>query len=177
MGSSRTRSASLGRWRRRRSTAGYGHHLGFGARLLLAGLLTVAFVGVVGYILIAGQLRQSQIDTYAAAHRADVQSFEVIGRRDPSTPSQVARIDELLDVIAQRPGTLETLLIDPRSVVVATGNHEGLIGRRVSDKRTRAALRDGTSYAGADLNPRRSGRDFEFVAPVRNCPRAGMSLK
>ncbi len=153
-------------WRARRSAAGRRRGTGFGSRLLLAVLVTLAAVGAVGYFSIAHQLRRSQIAGYASAQRADVRGFEAIGRRGATTSSTVATIDPLLDAIAQRPGTLETLLIDPRSVVVASGNAPALVGRRDSDRRIEGALRDGTSYAGLEADPGRDGRDFEFVAPV-----------
>jgi diguanylate cyclase (GGDEF)-like protein len=140
---------------------------GFGSRLVLALVITVAAIGAAGYLLIAHGLRSSQIAGYATAQRADVRSFEAIGRQTGATAPTVATIDQLLDAIGQRPGTRETLLIDPRSVVVASGDDEGSVGRRDSDARIVDALRHGKSYAGFEADPRRDRRDFEFVAPVQ----------
>lgn len=145
----------------------HGWRPGFGWRLLVALLLTLAAVGSVGYLLMARQLQRSQIADYASAHRADARSFEAIGARPgATTPTTVREIEELLEAAAQRPGTLETLLIDPRSIVVASGNDESVVGERDSDERIDAALRSGASYAGTEADSERDSRDFEFVAPV-----------
>jgi diguanylate cyclase (GGDEF)-like protein len=140
--------------------------VGLGSRLLVAIVVTLAGVGGVGYFLISQHLRQSQIASYASAQRADVRSFEAIGRQEGATAPTVAKIDALLDAIAERPGTLETLLIDPHSVVVASGNAASLVGRRDSDPRIADALGHGKSYGGLESDPRRDARDFEFVGPV-----------
>jgi diguanylate cyclase (GGDEF)-like protein len=130
-------------------------------------MVTLGLVGVVGYVLMARQLRQSQVADYAREQRADVRGFEVIGRRHGATlAATVAAIDARLDGIALRPGTLETLLIDPNSVVVASGNVDDLVGRRDSDAQIAAALDHGTSYAGRHSNIHSDPRDFEYVTPV-----------
>ena len=77
-----------------------------------------------------------------------------------ASAAAVATIDELLDAIGQRPGTLETLLIDPHSVVVASGNAEGVVGQRDSDARIAEALRRGTSYAGQEAEPHFKTKGF-----------------
>jgi diguanylate cyclase (GGDEF)-like protein len=144
-----------------------GRVTGFGPRLLLAIVVTLAAVGAVGYWLMESQVRRSQIAGYASAQRADVRSLEATGRQQGDTLASLVAIDQLLDAIALRPGTLETRLIDPRSIVVAPGNASSAIGRRDSDPRIARALRDGTSYAGPEADARRDARDFEFVTPVR----------
>jgi diguanylate cyclase (GGDEF)-like protein len=139
--------------------------VGFGIRLLAALLTTLALVGTVGYFALASQLRSGQIDDYASIQQADVRSFESIGRTEGSIAPTLREIDEQLDAIAQRPGTLETLLIDSRSIIVQSGD-DALVGTYDSDSRIVAAQERGTSYAGHEGDAALDGRDFEFVAPV-----------
>jgi diguanylate cyclase (GGDEF)-like protein len=145
------------RWYRRRLD----RSAGFGARLALAIVLTLPVVCAIGYLLTANQLRDRQIAEYASDHQADVRNLETVARQDPS-----ASLQGLLDVIGQRAGVLETLLIDQRSIVVGSGVEKDVVGERDSDERIVVALRDGISYAGLEADPDLDGRDFEFVAPV-----------
>jgi hypothetical protein len=96
--------------------------MGFGPRLFVAVALTLAVVGSVGFFLLARQLRTDQIASYASYHRIDVRNIESIGHRDGSTLHALPAIDDLLTSIGERPGTLETRLIDARSVVIAAGD-------------------------------------------------------
>jgi diguanylate cyclase (GGDEF)-like protein len=147
------------------SAAGRGRRVGFGGRLLLAVVITLSIVGAVGYGLLAHQLRTSQIADYARVQRADVRSAAAIGRQDDETAARTAT-DHLIASIDERDGVLEALLIDPRSVVVASDQSGSMIGQRDSDKRISNALRRGESYAGLEADARRDRRDFEFVTPV-----------
>ncbi|MCZ4492602.1 MAG: hypothetical protein JWP53_1533 [Conexibacter sp.] len=140
--------------------------IGFGTRLLLAVVVTLSAVGAVGYELMARKLVQRQIADYAAAHQADVRSFAAVGRLDDTTAARAA-FDELTAAIARRHGVLESLFINPDSVVVASGTSGSRIGQGHTDVRIANALRRGRSYAGHDAHPRHDPSDFEFVAPVR----------
>lgn len=137
----------------------------FGLRLLLSFGLTLLLVGVVGYALIVRELRSSQINRYAAEQRTDVAVFEAKGRRAPTPAGAIRQIDEVLDAIAQRPGTLEALLIDRDGLVVAAGDGR-IVGLRDMDERVEGALRRGRSYAGHESDPEEDGGNFEFVSPV-----------
>jgi diguanylate cyclase (GGDEF)-like protein len=143
----------------------HGRRVGFGRRLLLAVVITLSVVGGVGYALMAHQLRRSQIADYARVQRADVRSVQAIGRQEDETTARTAT-DHLIASIADRDGVLEAVLIDPRSVVVASDRSGTRIGRRDSDQRIRNALARGESYAGPETDPHRDRRDFEFVTPV-----------
>jgi diguanylate cyclase (GGDEF)-like protein len=147
--------------RRRRFGRRVGREVGFATRLALAIALTLPVVGAVGYVLTGHQLRDRQIAEYASDHAADVDNLETVVRQNHRSSVQ-----GLLDVIGARPGALETLLIDPRSIVVGSGVEADVVGERDSDVRIEAALRDGASYAGLEADPDLDGRDFEFVAPV-----------
>jgi diguanylate cyclase (GGDEF)-like protein len=139
--------------------------MSFGARLLVAILITLSAVGAVGYELMAHQLGQSQIDAYTSTQRADTRSLEAIGREhDPITRRTAT--DHLIAAIARRTGVLESLLINRHSVVVASGTPAAMVGQRDSDTRIVGALRDGKSYAGREADAELDGQDFEFVTPV-----------
>ena len=137
----------------------------FALRLFLSFGVTLVLLGVVGYQLILRELRTSQIERYATIQRADAISFRAIAANAGSGETAIGEIDEFIDVIAKRPGTLETLLIDQRGVVVATGN-DRLLGTSDLDPQIEGALGWGHEYAGRQADPTADSRDFEFVVPV-----------
>jgi diguanylate cyclase (GGDEF)-like protein len=139
----------------------------FGAQMVVSTALALGVIGVVGDLAITNQLHHGQIDSYATAQRADVQSFAAIGRRHPQSVAAVREVGEVLKAIGHRPGTLEALLIDSNNVVRASGVNPAVVGSRDSDPRINAALRRGVFYAGREANPRANSQDFEFVAPVQ----------
>jgi diguanylate cyclase (GGDEF)-like protein len=141
--------------------------LGFGARLALALVITLAVVGGIGYLLMARQLRQEQTASYASIVHADVRGFEGIGRTSQSTALALAQIDQLLDAVGHRPGVLEAVLVDQSHTVRASGTVNRGIGIKDSDPRIDAALLHGTAYSGHEADPRRNPKDFEFVVPVQ----------
>jgi diguanylate cyclase (GGDEF)-like protein len=133
-------------------------------RLLGALVATLVLVGGAGYFILASELRSAQIDDYASIQQADAKGFELLGRSGDSMVSTLREIDEQLDAIAQRPGTLHTHLINSRAIIVQSGD-DALVGTYKSDRRIVAAL-GGTSYGGLEGGSTRGGSDFEFVAPV-----------
>lgn len=154
------------RWLAERRIAGEnGSAFSFGLRLFLAIALAFALIGVVGYVLVDRNLEHRQIENYAADLRADAQGFEEMGAHAASPADAIPGIDRLLNAIARRPGTLETLLIDRRHVISAAGE-DHLIGTQHADPRIEAALGHGTSYAGREADPTKDRNNFEFVVPV-----------
>jgi diguanylate cyclase (GGDEF)-like protein len=141
--------------------------LGFGARLALALVITLAVVGATGYSLAARQLREEQTASYASIVHADVQGFEAIGRGARTTTLALRPIDRLLDAVGHRPGVLEAVLVDQSHTVRASGTVNGRTGVKDSDARINAALLHGTTYSGHEADPRRNPKDFEFVVPVQ----------
>jgi EAL domain-containing protein (putative c-di-GMP-specific phosphodiesterase class I) len=140
---------------------------GFGLRLLVAVGVALAAIGVVTNVLLTDQLEQRQIDDYARTQRADVRSFEEIGRENSDHPAIAVReVGEFIDAIGKRPGMLEALLIDRNRVVRASGADESSVGTRDSDERIDAAVERGRSYAGHEADPAEVRSNFEFVAPV-----------
>jgi diguanylate cyclase (GGDEF)-like protein len=138
---------------------------GFAVRLAISFAVTLAIVGFVGYLYMDRQLRDSHIAQFAAAQRTDAKTFESYAARSPSTSASIKRIDEAMDLIAHRAGTVETLLISPSGIVRASGNDVRL-GTRDRDPRIDAALRHGASFAGHEASASRDSSDFEFVTPV-----------
>jgi diguanylate cyclase (GGDEF)-like protein len=137
--------------------------LGFSARLGVTVLLTFALVGTVGYYLLERNLEHRQILDYSETQRADAKGFEAVGAR--GTPAQTLReIDGFLEIVQQRPGTLNAALIDQQHAVVASGS-ESLTGSVSDNLHVDAALAHGTPYAGRAVGAKDSG-DFEFVFPV-----------
>jgi diguanylate cyclase (GGDEF)-like protein len=141
--------------------------LGFGARLALALVITLAVVGAIGYSLAARQLRQEQTASYASIVHADVQGFEAIGRGSRSTALALRPIDRLLDAVGRRPGVREAVLVDQSHTVRASGTVNVRTEIKDSDARIDAALLRGTTYSGHEADPRRNPKDFEFIVPVQ----------
>jgi diguanylate cyclase (GGDEF)-like protein len=139
--------------------------LAFALRLLVSFVAALFVVGVVGYAIMDGQLRSSQIERYAEAQRTDARTFEIVAATSASHQQAIARIDQVLDALARRDGTLETMLIDPSGVIRASGN-EDIVGKRDMDQRIAAALIHGASYAGQEAARSRNAADFELVTPV-----------
>jgi diguanylate cyclase (GGDEF)-like protein len=137
----------------------------FALRLILSFTVTLLLVGVVGYLLMDRELRGSQVETQADVQRADVRTFELKGAEEPTIALAIREIDEVMDAIAERPGTLEALLVNERRVVVAAGD-DSLVGEHETDPRIEAALVEGAEYAGRELDAGEEERAFEFVLPV-----------
>jgi diguanylate cyclase (GGDEF)-like protein len=152
--------------RRRRDTLRLRvERVGFGARLFLALAVALVLAGVVGDTLVSDRLGQFQVDTYARTQRADARAVADIIQTAKSPQAAFGRIQDLLDVAGDRPGTLETTLIGPDNFVRASNSH-ALSGRRETDPRIIAALHSGVSYAGRETDPAFDPSDFEFVTPV-----------
>jgi diguanylate cyclase (GGDEF)-like protein len=136
----------------------------FAARLGVTVALTFAIVGVIAYVVLEHNFASRQVSDLAAVQRADATSFERFAARQPSTGAAVSEIDQLLDLVARRPGIKEASLIDTRHIIRASGS--GHDGRFDSDRVIDAALAHGRSYAGRETDPSADRSDFEFVAPV-----------
>lgn len=148
---------------------------GFGLRLSLALIAALLIVGALAYKLISDRLYDQQLASYSRVLEADAKGFEALGRRTASARARIREIDELLDALGRRPGTVEAVLVGPDNVVRAT-NLESTTGRRDSDPRIDAALRRGDSYAGREGDPTMERSNFEFVAPV-NLPDGRYALE
>ena len=150
------------RWRYRTHAEPRG--LGFRLRLLVTLGATLAAVGALGYILIAGQLRRDQIADYSRTQCSDARVLEAIGRTVTDPATQAAALARAVSAIGQRPGTTEALLISPRDVVVASKS-PGALGTVDPDPRIAEALMNGKPYSGLDSDPGRR-RDYGFLIAV-----------
>lgn len=136
----------------------------FALRLLISFTVTLSLVGAAGYLLMNHELRSSVISQHAAAQQADARSFEATGAK-VNRRLAIREIDQLMDAIGRRPGTLETLLIDQQHIVRASPD-ERLVGTTDRDPQIDAALTRGRSYSGNEASPSRDRSNFEFVVPV-----------
>ncbi len=102
-------------------------------------MVTVGLVVGVGFVLINRSLSRSEVGRNAAAQRADARGFEAFARRVKTRVGAIREIDDLIDAIGRRPGTLEVKLIDGRGIVRASDG-EAEIGSRDLDSRITAAL-------------------------------------
>lgn len=134
-------------------------------RLALSFAATLVIVGIVGYLFMNRQLRQSQIARFAATQRANAATFQRFDAGSKTRAGAIFRIDQVLEANSSQEGTLETLLIAPNHKIVAAGS-ERRIGRLDSDPRIDAALAFGQQYAGHETATNRNPDDFEFVVPV-----------
>jgi diguanylate cyclase (GGDEF)-like protein len=137
----------------------------FGARLVATVVLTFTLVGTTALVLLDRTLAHRQITNYASLQTADAKGFENEGADTASAVGAIGHIDQLLSVVAQRPGVREASLIDRRWVIRAAG-YRALIGTKDVDLQIAAALEHGRSYAGRESDPRGDRHDFEFVTPV-----------
>jgi diguanylate cyclase (GGDEF)-like protein len=141
----------------------FGLQLGFALRLAIALSLTLLLVGGVGYVEVTRMLDERVITQEGQHQRAQADAMEAIAGRH-SAEEAIDEIDDMIDAVHQ-PGTVETLLIDPSSKIVAA-HADRLIGLHDSDTRIETALREGTAYAGREADPVLDVTDFEFVTPV-----------
>ena len=102
---------SLRRWPER-SQGEQGAMRRFGTRMFLSMALTLVAMGIVGDLVISHQLGERQIASYASTQRADVESFNAIGKREPDPVAVLREVGEVIDAIGRRPGTIDTLLVD-----------------------------------------------------------------
>jgi diguanylate cyclase (GGDEF)-like protein len=145
---------------RRRLGAG-----GFALRLAAAFTLALVVCGLAGYVVMNHELRSASTAAFAEEHQSDARSFEAIGAHAKTPADALARIDEVLNVMARRPGVRETLLIGPDRIVRASGT-DSAVGTRDTDARIEGALVRGESYSGREADTTLDTKNFEFVAAV-----------
>ena len=145
-----------------------GSALAFGIRLVATVVLTLAIVGITGYVLLERSLAQRQITNYAASVRADANSFERQDAEGPapaSAANTIRGIQRLLDAIAQQPGIRSAHLVDSRRLVRAAAD-DAQIGETDTGADVKATLEHGSSSAGRETNPALDRRNFAFTTPV-----------
>jgi diguanylate cyclase (GGDEF)-like protein len=138
--------------------------IGFKTRLAFALTLTLTLVSGLGYEAMAHLLRDRVIRQEAEYQQAQADAMEAV-TQGASKGHAIREVKRLIDAAAQRHGTVETLLID-RDYKVVDAHDDRIVGTRNVDPRITDALEDGIAYAGREADPRRDGRNFEFVTPV-----------
>jgi diguanylate cyclase (GGDEF)-like protein len=138
----------------------------FGARLAISMLLALTGAGAVAYGLVSHSLERETINREAAIHTGDAQALAdaVKGPRGPD--KWVAEVRERLEIMQQRPGTLEAIVVDPHFRIVAAGK-PGLTDQVYGSPRLAEVLSGGPAWAGHEAGRRRSGSDFEFIQSVQ----------
>jgi diguanylate cyclase (GGDEF)-like protein len=136
-------------------------------RLVVAVVVAIVASLAAGYFVAVGQLKGHQIAQSAAVQRSDVRGLEALAGTTGRDAPGFEQIDDVLDVLGQRPGTLEVTLIDPGYTIRASGfSGNSDVGRRDVDPRITAALRTGAKYVGRDTGLSDDPDNFEFVSPV-----------
>src|SRR3954468_12924329 len=158
-------SSSAGARRRSARLRGRSSTFAFTVRLSVAIAATFAMLGIAAYLMMGDQLQRRLLDTYAAEHHADAETFLAAELRSPSAFASDREIRELLGAIAARPGVTGAVLVGPSGVVQAS-SEPAAVGRRDVDPRIDAALRHGRTYVGREADARADQRDFEFVMPL-----------
>jgi diguanylate cyclase (GGDEF)-like protein len=116
-----------------------------------------------GYFVAVKQLKAHEIANSAAVQRSDVKGLEALG----GTTTNFRQLDDVLDVLGNRPGTLEATLIDHGYTIRASGvSGPSVVGRRDIDPQITAALRTGATYVGHDTGLSDARDNFEFVSAV-----------
>ena len=138
-------------------------------RLSVAVLVAVAASSLVGYQVTLGRLEKAQVTQSQAAQRADVDGIENLGRSTPRGRPALTRVEDVLHVLAARPGTVQVVLVDEHYAISVSGRADRSrlnIEPGKPHPRLVAALTQGRSYSGRVSDRGEDGRNFEFVTPV-----------
>jgi diguanylate cyclase (GGDEF)-like protein len=140
--------------------------LPFGARLVLALMVSLVASAALSYVMLHHRLRDDVTNRDARVTQADATTFAAIDRNAASHAETLGEITDILRAVAARPGVSEAKLIDAAFTVVASGR-PGDIGRHDRDPRIVAAILDGRRYAGPEADPAADARDLEYLVPLR----------
>jgi diguanylate cyclase (GGDEF)-like protein len=137
----------------------------FGLRMFGAIAAAFLLVGVIGFTLIDRKLEERLLDTYGQEQKAQAKSFEEVDARTATEGTLLREIEEVMESLADSPGTVEVLLIDQFRRIEVDGNGTRA-GQHSTDPRIEAALVHDRPYAGRASDPEANGDDFEFITPV-----------
>ena len=120
------------------------------ARLLLTLVLALGAVGTFQYFVVGGRVEDDLIREHAAVHAADTRALEhraeaAAGDRYSSPLSEVS---ELLTALAERPDTVDVVVVDKDGSVLASPI-AGQVGTHRSDPLLHRVARTGKPVAGA----------------------------
>ncbi|MEA2133601.1 MAG: hypothetical protein QOC68_1510 [Solirubrobacteraceae bacterium] len=120
------------------------------ARLLLTLVLALGAVGTFQYFVVGSRIEHDLVREHAAVHAADTRALTrraeaAAGDRYQAPLSEVS---QLLSAIAERPDTLDVVVVEKDGTVLASPT-AGQVGTRRSDPLLRQVGRTGVPVAGA----------------------------
>jgi diguanylate cyclase (GGDEF)-like protein len=148
------------RTRIRARTRSFGLRLG----LALAGSMLVAVLGIM--VVSADLIADGLLEEGKRAQKANAAAIEAAFAEAGPGEDPFDEVAEVVEGLANRPDTLGVYLVDGSETVIAS-HDESEVGERDDNPHFRAALRDGTSYAGGESDSDEGASEFEFVTPLR----------
>ena len=120
------------------------------ARLLLTLVLALGAVGTFQYFVVGGRIENDLIREHAAVHAADtrVLTRRAIAAEGNRFESPLSEVSELLGALAERPDTLDLVVVDKDGSVLASPT-AGQVGTHRADPLLRQVARTGMPVAGA----------------------------
>ncbi len=120
------------------------------ARLLLTLVLALGAVGTFQYFVVGGRIENDLIREHAAVHAADTRALtrraEAAAGNQYESP--LSEVSELLTALAERPDTLDVVVVEKDGTVLASPT-AGQVGTHRSDPLLRQVARTGVPVAGA----------------------------
>jgi diguanylate cyclase (GGDEF)-like protein/PAS domain S-box-containing protein len=120
------------------------------ARLLLTLVLALGVVGTFQYFVVGGRIENDLIRQHAAVHAADTRALtrRAEAAAGDKYQSPLSEVSELLSAVAERPDTLDVVVVDKDGTVLASPI-AGQVGTHRSDPLLRKVARTGVPVAGA----------------------------
>ena len=123
------------------------------ARLLLTLVLALGAVGTFQFFVVGGRIEHDLIHEHAAVHAADTRAIErrAAAAEGDRYQAPLSEVSQLLSAIAERPDTLDVVVVDKEGSVLASPL-AGQVGTERSDPRLRRVARTGRPVRGATSN-------------------------
>jgi diguanylate cyclase (GGDEF)-like protein len=131
------------------------------ARLLLTLLLALGAVGVFQYFVVGGRIERDLVREHAAVHAADTRALEAraAAAQGDRYQAPLSEVSQLLSAIAERPDTLDVVVVENDGTVLASPN-AGQVGTHRADPLLRKVARTGRPVMGA---PADGGRRQAYI--------------
>jgi hypothetical protein len=125
-------------------------------------------VAVLGIMVVSADLiADGLMEEGERAQKADAAAMQAAFADAGPGEDPLEEVAEVVEGLANRPDTLGVYLVDGSETVIAS-HDESEVGERDHNPNFRAALRDGTGYAGAESDSDEGAdTEFEFVTPLR----------
>jgi diguanylate cyclase (GGDEF)-like protein len=120
------------------------------ARLLLTLVLALGAVGIFQYFVVGGRIERDLIREHAAVHAADTRALErrAAAAEGDRYQAPLSEVSQLLAAIAERPDTLDVVVVEKDGTVLASPI-AGQVGTQRSDPLLRQVGATGRPVAGA----------------------------